>query len=147
MKMRERVMALLGLGVFGALFSLVGDAHSDRAAFRCGDKLISKGTPSYRVEHLCGAPAQRSTYREYQVYGVTGSTLLGTSPGVCGDFISRAREIVIDEWIYDLGPHKLTRHLVFHQGKLERVETAGYGVLPKTGNDSQSNESERSEAN
>jgi hypothetical protein len=35
--------------------------------------------------------------------------------------------VMIDEWTYDLGPHRFIRHLIFENGRLIRVWTADRG--------------------
>lgn len=36
-------------------------------------------------------------------------------------------EVRIEEWLYDLGPGRLLRRLVFEDGRLTRIETLGRG--------------------
>ncbi len=89
---------------------LVGlGARMDEVAARCGEpdaawqrremRAVTRG----RVERRAGARAE--------VVAVT-------------DLV----EVVIDEWVYDFGPQRLTRELRFEQGRLVAVASGRYGT-------------------
>jgi len=95
---------------------------------RCGGRLVSDGDSFFDVRRICGDPDavfQRIEYR----------TLRRRSPGAClergfdprCDERERTIEVVIDEWIYDLGPNKFIRYLTFEQGRLRDIQTGRYG--------------------
>lgn len=90
-------------------------------AMRCGGELVSRGLHLVEVLERCGDPvyrAERVTYRGYDV----------------GVFL--AAPVVIDEWIYDLGPQKFRRRLLFEDGELRRIETLRKGSFRSVGPES-----------
>jgi len=100
------------------------------AAFRCGNKLVSDGMHEAQVIAVCGQPtsirnlgvALRSYDYHHARYTGPGWTAY-TRPG----FGSFAAEVVITEYVYNFGPRKLMRRLIFEGGVLATIETIGYG--------------------
>jgi len=111
-----------------ALLVLSTPAH----AFRCGNRIVVIDMHEAQVRRACGAPTTMrdlgTTVRgivfpqERQVLpGMTGTTW----PGY-GRFVE---EVVVTEYVYNFGPRKLMRRLVFEGGVLVSIETLGYGYL------------------
>ncbi len=100
------------------------------AAFRCGSNLIKDGMHEAQVVAKCGQP---TTVRDLGValrgYDYVYGRYLGpgwtgyTRPGYSG-FV---QEVVITEYVYNFGPRKLMRRLLFEGGVLVTIETIGYG--------------------
>ena len=104
-------------------------------AFRCKSKLVRDGMHEQQVIAVCGEPTTRrvigSAIRSYH-YGYRrnhggGLSSRRTYPGG-GAF---ATEVVVTEWVYNFGPRKLMRRLVFEGGVLVTIETIGYGYIEK----------------
>lgn len=99
-------------------------ACSPAFAFRCGNKLVSKGDSRTQVAAKCGEPtevsAQRSVYRRPVIWSHGRPYYLGQ------DFI----EIPVESWVYNLGPHKFMRRVIFEDGVVAEIETLGYGFNP-----------------
>lgn len=93
------------------LLVISGSVH----AMRCDGRVISSGDRDFQVQARCGAPAWSDRYSEMLVSGIDGP-------------LERRVERVHERWVYNFGPHKLVQHLHFVDGRLERVETGGYGV-------------------
>lgn len=100
------------------------------AAFRCGTKLVLDGMHEAQVIAVCGQPATMRNlgvavrgydYRYYQQ----------SSPGWSGyrrpGYGYLAQEVVITEYVYNFGPRKLMRRLIFEGGVLVTIESIGYG--------------------
>jgi hypothetical protein len=91
------------------------------AAMRCGTKLVSEGDTRSEVAVKCGEPteivAQKSVFRRPVIWTNGRPYFIGE------DFI----EVQVEAWIYNLGPNKLMRRLVFEGGVLSEIETLGYG--------------------
>lgn len=86
-------------------------------AMRCGSKLITRGDHAAKVLHYCGEPdsvQSRVTHRG--VIGV-GAIFL---PGFVED-------VIIEDWTYNLGPHKLMRSVRLENGIVENIDRLGYG--------------------
>ncbi|MBT8098237.1 MAG: DUF2845 domain-containing protein [Gammaproteobacteria bacterium] len=108
---------------------LVALCHADpAAAFRCGSKLVKDGMHESEVIAACGEPESRRNLgyalrgidlrsRRHSGYGVH------VQPGY-GHYL---QEILITELIYNFGPRKLMRRLLFEGGILVEIENLGYG--------------------
>jgi hypothetical protein len=88
-------------------------------ALRCGTTLVTEGDHKIEVRQKCGAPLSIEERTLYRVIHVS----LPFSPA--------PREIVVpvlvEEWIYNFGPHRLMRQLRFENGELRRIRALGYG--------------------
>ncbi len=99
-------------------------------AFRCKNRIIRDGMHEQQVIALCGEPTTRrhlgyatrgvpyAVERRYpggytRRHYVGGSTLI--------------EEVVITEMVYNFGPRKFMRRLVFEGGVLTSIESIGYG--------------------
>ncbi len=105
-------LAVLGLG---------REAAADET-MRCpSGKLVRVGDRLLDLAQTCGAPDQtdrRTAWRE-----VAGRRESGPRT----DEERLVVEVRIDEWLYDLGPGRLVRRLVFENGRLARIDTLGRG--------------------
>lgn len=100
------------------------------AAFRCGSKLVREGMHEQQVVAICGQPATRRDVG----YAMRGYTL--RVRGISGPGWSHVRdlgygrlreEVIITEYVYNFGPRKLMRRLLFEGGVLVSIESIGYG--------------------
>lgn len=114
---------------------IVAMLASDPAyAFRCKNKLVRDGMHEQQVIAVCGEPTTMrhlgytlrsfdvghrsrypggwSTERRYPSYGI-------------------AQEVVVTEYVYNFGPRRLMRRLIFEGGVLATIETIGYGYIEK----------------
>ena len=102
--------------IAGAL-TLAAAAASSAEAFRCGNKLITRGDHAARLLRYCGDPVAIES--RVAVRGVFAAGPLFI-PGFY-------EEIEIEEWTYNLGPHKLMRWVYLENGKVRDIDTLGYG--------------------
>ena len=99
-------------------------------AFRCGSKIVIKNMHEEQVRRACGEP---TTMRHlgYVVRDIDLSTRRGLPPGFStGRFPGFSRftqEVAVTEYVYNFGPRKFMRRLVFEGGILVSIETIGYG--------------------
>lgn len=101
-------------------------------AFRCGSKLVKDGMHEAQVTAICGEPTTKRDlgvavrYYDYRYFRESspGGRLYRT-PGA-GNFAS---EVVITEYVYNFGPRKLMRRLIFEGGVLVTIESIGYGYI------------------
>jgi hypothetical protein len=92
-------------------------AHAQ--ALRCGLKLISPGDRKVEVLHRCGEPDsidERVIYKVIYAYDKFNPALREVSV-----------PIVVEEWLYNLGPHRLKRLLYFENGILLDIQALDYG--------------------
>lgn len=103
------------------------------AAFRCGSRLVTEGDPASKVLRFCGEPEsvqERVIYRK----GLTRPPRGGLrGPGGVDRqaevvfYDESVVEVVVEEWTYNRGPHKLMRLVRFENGVVVAVLTLGYG--------------------
>ncbi|MEZ5565762.1 MAG: DUF2845 domain-containing protein [Gammaproteobacteria bacterium] len=105
-------------------------------AFRCGNRIVSPGDHYSKVLKICGEPLgvqQRMIYR-------AGPTLPRTQilqgPGglrVERELLYADRsyvEVVVEEWTYNFGPHRLMQLVRFENGFVADIDQLGYGFRP-----------------
>lgn len=90
---------------FVAGMMLVGG--SAQAAMRCGTELVSEGDSVVKLLEYCGDPA-------------TGDP-----------------ELYLDtaEWTYNFGPNEFMYRVVIREGRVERIEELGRGLVPRDAGD------------
>jgi len=100
------------------------------AAFRCGSKLVIDGMHEQEVLAICGEPASRR-HLGYAIRSVAINARHHVAPGWTVShypgYGSFAAEVMITEYVYNFGPRKLMRRLVFEGGFLASIETLGRG--------------------
>lgn len=113
---------------------VVGLLASDPAhAFRCKNKIVTDGMHEQRVLALCGKP----TAMRHLGYAVRSFDLgrRVSHSGIRGRRFSGfghvSQEVVVTEYVYNFGPRKLMRRLVFEGSVLVSIETIGYGYIEK----------------
>ena len=93
------------------------------ATMRCGSKLITEGVTRSEVAAKCGEPDEvitlRSVFRRPVIWDHGRPFFIGES------YI----EVPVESWIYNLGPNKLMRKVIFEAGIVVEIETLGYGYI------------------
>ncbi len=121
--------SMLLIAVATAAMLVADDAH----ALRCGTKLVRDGMHEAQVIAICGEPTTRRDI---------GRTLRGpdirtypTDPRYPTDRyyypIPYPTEVVVTEYVYNFGPRRLMRRLIFEGGVLVSIESIGYGYIEK----------------
>lgn len=125
-----RTLKSYRLKLAGILLLLAVTFATPAHAFRCGNKLVIKNMYEQQVRRACGEP---TTVRHlgYAVRGVDLSARRRLSHGFSlrrypglGHF---TQEVVVTEYVYNFGPRKFMRRLVFEGGVLVSIEAIGYG--------------------
>jgi len=105
----------------GILVLAVLAASPAVASMRCGSKLIDDGASRSEVAAKCGEPEEvitlRSVFRRPVIWSYGRPYFVGEN------FI----EIPVESWIYNFGPNKLMRRVIFEGGYVVEIETLGYG--------------------
>ena len=115
------VLALLAAGLLMA---------EPAAAFRCGSKLIKDGMHEAQVLAACGQPTTMRNLGvavrgyDYRLYREIGSGWTAYSDS---GYPGLVQEVIITEYVYNFGPRKLMRRLLFEGGVLVEIESIGYG--------------------
>ena len=128
--MTFRLPKLVTIAALVVIALLLSDpAH----AFRCGSKLVRDGMHEQQIIAICGEPTSiryiGHTIRafDYRSRVSHGGFTYYRSPG----YGHLAAEVVVTEYVYNFGPRKLMRRLVFEGSVLVRIETIGYGYHEK----------------
>ncbi len=112
----------------GLLLLLAAPAH----AFRCKNKLVTDGMYEEEVLAVCGEPVSRRhlgyVVRSY-LYDWRGMYQVDGRSHRRGRTLTE--EVLVTEFVYNFGPRKLMRRLVFEGGILTVIETMGYGYIDK----------------
>ena len=117
-----------GLALLAAVLLLVADPA---LAFRCGSKIVRDGMHEQQVIAACGEPTSvRHLGHAIRAYDYrfrlrNPGHIYYRMPGV-GHF---ATEVVVTEFVYNFGPRKLMRRLIFEGSVLVEIETIGYGYI------------------
>jgi hypothetical protein len=112
------VRALVTLTLAALLLAVAVPAVAD--GMRCGSKLVSEGDPRSKVRQFCGEPTDVQT--RYILRRPTfhfGGRIFSYGDGYV--------EVPVEIWTYNLGPYKLMREIRFVDGRVEDIETLGYG--------------------
>lgn len=101
--MKKFVITMMSIICFSSF------AYADN--FRCPNgAIVSTGATMSEVYIKCDPPTFKNTRTETKS-GDQGATIV----------------INVEEWTYNEGPHKFVHLLVFRNGKLEEVQSLGYG--------------------
>lgn len=114
----------------GVFLLLLLIAASPAHAFRCGNKIVIKDMHEQQVLKACGEPTTirhlgyairniEIPYRRRQIGGISSEHFPG--------YGYYSQEVVVTEYVYNFGPRKFMRRLVFEGGVLTSIETIGYG--------------------
>ncbi len=98
-------------------------AHAD--AMRCGNRLVTFGDTRSAVLSICGEPAEvetRSILRR-PTYWLNGRLVYSGEGYV---------EVPVELWLYNFGPYKLLRRVRFVDGRVDDIETLGYGFSERS---------------
>lgn len=83
-------------------------------AMRCGTNLVTEGQYMFEVLASCGEPVEQHVRTQY--LGASGGFLV-------------LWPVVVEEWIYNLGPSRLQRRLLFQDGQLFQIDTLEKGIV------------------
>jgi hypothetical protein len=84
-------------------------------AMRCGNRVVGTGDYDFQVRERCGEPYWIQRDDEWLVQGLDGP-------------YERRMQVTYETWYYNFGPRALVQRLRFRDGRLESIESAGYGV-------------------
>ena len=116
------------LGV-SALLGIALALPETAAAFRCGNKLVKEGMHEAEVIAICGQPTTQR-HLGYAIRSVDIRHRHLSTPGWTvgrGGYYSYPVEVIVTEYVYNLGPRKFMRRILFENGLVASVETLGRG--------------------
>lgn len=116
-----RPMLLLATLLTASVFST--NALAD--AMRCGSRLVTSGDTRSAVLSICGEPNEVETHSILRrpTYWLNGRLV------TYGDGYV---EVPVEIWLYNFGPYKLLRRVRFVDGRVDDIETLGYGYRERS---------------
>ena len=103
-------------------------ASDPALAFRCGNRIVTEDMHEAEVRRACGAPATvRQIGRTIRHINIPTEIRHGGWKTRHFPGYGFAQEVVVTEYVYNFGPRKLMRRLVFEGGILVSIESLGYG--------------------
>jgi hypothetical protein len=96
-------------------------ARVEADSMRCGNQLVRHGDSRSEVRAKCGEPVdvETRTILRRPYYNYNGRVLHFDD----NSFV----EIPVEVWTYNFGPYKLMRRVQFVDGRIDEIETLGYG--------------------
>jgi len=111
---------------FFLLLALALPAH----AFRCGNRIVIEKMHEQEVRGACGEPSAVRhlglALRHVEAPRRRGLSALASRPRYT-TFPLMLQEVAVTEYVYNFGPRKFMRRLVFEGGILVSIEAIGYG--------------------
>jgi len=96
-----------------ALSLVTAPAH----AFRCGQRIITRGDHADKILRFCGEPVSVQTrYLERGYIDEYGRRFRGFT-----------EELIVEEWTFNFGPRQLMRVVRLENGYVADVKVLGYG--------------------
>lgn len=125
-KSKNKLLIVVASLVIGVLMS--HPAH----ALRCKSKLVKDGMHEQQVLAICGNPTSMR-HLGYVVRSIDlGLRRLPRRGFVTNRYPSYSQfsqEVAVTEYVYNFGPRKLMRRLVFEGSILVSIDTIGYGYI------------------
>ena len=122
----------IGGPILLAMFFLLSSQQA--LAFRCGSKLVRDGIHQQIVLDICGEPAS-VRHLGYAIRPYDFSSRRNSWSGLSVDrypaYGHYSQEVLVIEYVYNFGPRKLMRRLIFEDGILVTIESLGYGYIEK----------------
>ena len=120
-----RVLAVASL-IAGSLLPM------QAMAMRCGTHIITRGDTQAKVLRYCGEPTQARSrfitrgagHSAFEVRRQQSDEQIKTGNRY---HYYLSEEILVEEWVFNLGPNKLMREITFENGFVVKVETLEYG--------------------
>ena len=120
---KQKLFLLVTVPVLMLLLPATADA------FRCGTKLVKEGMHETEVIAICGEPTSVQRLG-YAIRSVDIRDRRPISPGWSGGsggYYSYPVEVMVTEYIYNLGPRKFMRRILFEDGRVASIEKLGRG--------------------
>ena len=103
-------------------------------AFRCGNKLVKDGMHEQQVIAVCGEP-DSVRHLGYALRSYSPPLRRRLGPGFTEyrypGYGVYTQEVIITEFVYNFGPRRKMRRLLFEGGILVTIEDIGYGYIKK----------------
>jgi len=99
---------------------------TEAIAFYCGNHIISKKDTAAEVLIKCGPPSASYSWDESSSHA-HNAVNIEKDRTIAAHLSQRTKQSKYEEWIYNFGPNQFLYKLKFKNGKLIKIDTAGYG--------------------
>ena len=96
-------------------------------AFRCGNRIVTEGDLVDPILNICGEPTAARAWIEVQVRPLLYDQRAHRNYGYYSVGPGVPVEVLVEEWVYNLGARRFTRVLRFENGYLVKIRTEKYG--------------------
>ena len=96
-------------------------------AFRCGSRIVEVGNWMRDVAQKCGEPDWRDVREEERLVTIQGYAYSPTTKSQVRIPVTTVARVVVEEWVYNLGPTKFIRILRFEDNRLVSIDSGDYG--------------------
>ena len=104
-------------------------AATPAEAFRCGNRIVTEGDLADHILAICGEPTAARSWIEVQVRSLYYDRRHARHDR--GYAYARGEgvpvEVLVEEWVYNLGVRRFTRVLRFENGYLVKIRATKYG--------------------
>jgi len=103
---------------------------TDALALRCGTQVVSVGDYKEEVRSDCGEPDHVEVWQEERIFrdfSTYRSDPLDRELGRNREPFLVKQQVVVERWTYNFGSHRLTRHLLFENGRLVELAVGEHG--------------------
>jgi hypothetical protein len=124
--MKRSSIVALGLGLGISLAALAAAQADSDSGFRCGARIVSTGDHMAEVREKCGDPDQVTTRvaKRTQKHKVRR----WSREGIAEEFTEEQEvEVLLDEWVYDLGDRRFVRYVGFENNRVVDIQTGTWG--------------------
>ncbi len=119
---------VLGGGIL--LGSEAAAAADSDSAFRCGARIVSTGDHMTDVRAKCGDPDLVTTRVDKRK--VKHKVRRWSEQGIAEEFTEeREVEVLLDEWVYDLGERRFVRYVGFENNRVVDIRTGNWGSVQR----------------
>ena len=88
-------------------------------AFRCGNRIVSRGDHVSKLLEFCGEPVSVQSRLAQRAFTADGGRVYASRGFV--------EDVVVEEWTYNFGPYQLMRQVRLENGFVVDTKNLGYG--------------------
>jgi Protein of unknown function (DUF2845) len=105
-------------------------AKSSTDSMRCGNRIVGTGDHQAKVRALCGEPDDTDSRKIYRAGLPRRDWSSDDTNFTDEELLIHNRSLVeveVEVWLFNQGPRRLMREVVFHDNKVVAVNVLGYG--------------------
>jgi hypothetical protein len=88
-------------------------------ALRCGTGVVNEGDSTFELLHVCGEPTLREQTERRIAYDLYDH--------LQGRYVTAYDTVPVEIWTYNFGPQRFVQRITIEDGRIQRIESLGYG--------------------